>query len=175
MDTLLSYMPESGYGVRSIIKDTLLSCMPGSGYDIRSTTMDTLLSYISHSSHAIRSIIMGTLLSYLPASGYSTRSNIIETLLSYVPDSGYGRVALVLFALASYLACLAIYRLFFSALAGFPGPKIAAVTGYYESYYDIFCDGRYIFKIKEMHEKYGQSIRVSSQKTFSRIARLTIM
>lgn len=87
----------------------------------------------------------------------------MDFLLSYMPDGYYGRVTIGLIALVSYSAALAIYRLFFSALAGFPGPKIAAVTGYYESYYDIFLDGRYIFKIKEMHEKYGQSIRALSQ------------
>ena len=79
----------------------------------------------------------------------------MDTLFSYMPENAYGIVALAFVALVSYLVGLAIYRLFFSPLAGFPGPKIAAVTGYYESYYDIFLDGRYIFKIKDMHEKYG--------------------
>ena len=97
----------------------------------------------------------------------------MDTLFSYRPDSVYGSVALGLVALISYSAGLAIYRLFFSPLAGFPGPKIAAVTGYYESYYDIFLDGRYIFKIKDMHEKYGQSILAWSRKTDLTITRLT--
>lgn len=95
----------------------------------------------------------------------------MDILFSYMPDSGYGRVAFGLIVLISYSAGLAIYRLFFSPLAGFPGPKIAAVTGYYESYYDIFLDGRYIFKIKDMHERYGQSAQTWSQKSIL-IARL---
>ena len=66
---------------------------------------------------------------------------------------------------ASYLAGLTIYRLFFSPLAGIPGPKIAAVTGFYETYYDILLKGQYVFKIKEMHEKYGQSVGMLNQRS----------
>lgn len=66
---------------------------------------------------------------------------------------------------ASYLAGLTIYRLFFSPLAGIPGPKIAAVTGFYETYYDILLKGQYVFKIKEMHEKYGQSVGKLNQRS----------
>ena len=56
-----------------------------------------------------------------------------------------------------YLISLAVYRLFFHPLAQFPGPKLAAVTRYYEAYYDVWRKGRYIFKISEMHQKYGKN------------------
>lgn len=55
----------------------------------------------------------------------------------------------------SYLISLALYRLFFHPLAKFPGPRLAAITRYYEAYYDLWKGGMYIFKIKEMHDKYG--------------------
>ena len=55
-----------------------------------------------------------------------------------------------------YLAGLAIYRLYFHPLARFPGPKLAALSQWYEFYYDVVLKGRYIFKIKELHEKYGK-------------------
>jgi hypothetical protein len=54
-----------------------------------------------------------------------------------------------------YLSGLVIYRLFLSPLAKFPGPKIAAVTSYYELYYDVIHKGKYIFQIEKMHDKYG--------------------
>lgn len=89
---------------------------------------------------------------------------MMDILLSYTPASSYVRIALGLIALiTSYSAGLAIYRLFFSPLAGFPGPKIAAVTGYYESYYDIVLGGRYFSKISDMHEKYGQCASAKDQ------------
>lgn len=61
-----------------------------------------------------------------------------------------------------YPISLAIYRLAFSQLAGFPGPMIAAATDWYEFYYDFFCHGRYIFEIEKMHQKYGPIVRVNS-------------
>ena len=52
---------------------------------------------------------------------------------------------------------LAIYRLFFSPLTKFPGPKLAAVTGWVETYHDVFRGGQLIFKLGEWHERYGSS------------------
>ncbi|GAM40082.1 hypothetical protein TCE0_034r12149 [Talaromyces pinophilus] len=65
--------------------------------------------------------------------------------------------AVVLF----YLATLASYRLFLHPLATFPGPKLAAITRYYEAYYDIVKNGQYTFKIAELHKEYGPIIRIS--------------
>ena len=54
-----------------------------------------------------------------------------------------------------YLVGLSVYRLTFDPLAKFPGPKIAAMTHWYEFYYDWWCEGRYLFEIEKMHSKYG--------------------
>lgn len=51
---------------------------------------------------------------------------------------------------------LVIYRLYFSPLAGFPGPKIAAATHWYEFYYNFWLQGKYIYQIEKMHQKYGR-------------------
>ena len=55
-----------------------------------------------------------------------------------------------------YVIGLYGYRLYFDPLAKIPGPKIAAVSLWYEFYYDVVKRGRYTWKIKEMHEKYGK-------------------
>ena len=65
----------------------------------------------------------------------------------------------VLFTL--YVICLYTYRLILHPLAGFPGPRLAAATLWYEFYHDFFRDGKYIFVIGEMHEKYGPIVRVT--------------
>ncbi|KAL2870373.1 cytochrome P450 [Aspergillus lucknowensis] len=65
-------------------------------------------------------------------------------------------VALVFFLWVIYLLALVVYRLWLSPLAKFPGPKLAAATLWYETYYDAFCWGQYTFEIAKMHEKYGK-------------------
>lgn len=57
---------------------------------------------------------------------------------------------------AAYFVTLAVYRLVFHPLAKFPGPKLAAITRYYEAYYDIVQNGQYDFQIAKMHKKYGK-------------------
>ncbi|XDG05685.1 hypothetical protein ABKA04_005300 [Annulohypoxylon sp. FPYF3050] len=64
-------------------------------------------------------------------------------------------------SIAVYIGSLAFYRLFLHPLARFPGPKLAAVTRWYEGYYDVIQNGQYTFKIAEMHKKYGPIIRIS--------------
>ena len=63
---------------------------------------------------------------------------------------GLGLVCL----LAVYVVVLIIYRLYFSPLAKFPGPKVAAATLWYEFYYDVVKRGRYTWKIAELHAQY---------------------
>lgn len=61
----------------------------------------------------------------------------------------------VLASLVVYLGSLAFYRLFLDPLAKFPGPKLAALTRWYEGYYDVIRNGQYTFKIAELHKTYG--------------------
>jgi hypothetical protein len=58
---------------------------------------------------------------------------------------------------ASYLAYLCVSRLLFSPLARFPGPKLAALSNWYEFYYDVILQGRFTAHIQELHRRYGGS------------------
>ena len=60
-----------------------------------------------------------------------------------------------------YTLYVAIYRLYLSPIASFPGPKLAALTFGYEFYYDIIKRGRYTWKISELHKQYGPIIRIN--------------
>lgn len=67
-----------------------------------------------------------------------------------------------LVALATWFVYLVVggfYRLYFHPLAKFPGPKIAALTGWYECYHDLFRHGMLIWKLQELHDIYGQRNR----------------
>ncbi len=54
-----------------------------------------------------------------------------------------------------YFTGLAIYRFYFSPTAKFPGPKLAAITTWYESYYKVVLRGQFTFHIQDLHKKYG--------------------
>ncbi|TAQ87580.1 hypothetical protein B7494_g4085 [Chlorociboria aeruginascens] len=46
-------------------------------------------------------------------------------------------------------------------IAFIPGPKLAALTRFYEAYYDLILGGQYTFKLIELHKAYGPIIRIS--------------
>jgi hypothetical protein len=49
----------------------------------------------------------------------------------------------------------AIRRLYFHPLAHIPGPKLAALTWWYEFYFDAIQQGQYVFQIQKLHRLYG--------------------
>lgn len=51
-----------------------------------------------------------------------------------------------------------IYRLFLSPIAHIPGPRLAALTSWYEFYFDVIQPGQYVWHIQELHKKYGMFI-----------------
>jgi hypothetical protein len=50
-----------------------------------------------------------------------------------------------------------VYRLLFHPLAKVPGPKLAAVTWWYERYYDVYLGAQFFKQIGKLHEQYGTS------------------
>ena len=60
-------------------------------------------------------------------------------------------------AYAVYLVSLAVYRLYFSPLVKFPGPKLAALTNWYEFYYDVVREGEFTWQIQKLHRRYGKT------------------
>ncbi|KAI1132548.1 putative cytochrome P450 [Nemania abortiva] len=59
-----------------------------------------------------------------------------------------------------YRVCTIIYRIFFSDLAKFPGPKLAAATSWYEAYFDIRY-ANFPDVLQKWHDKYGPIIRIN--------------
>ncbi|KAL4881704.1 cytochrome P450 [Aspergillus karnatakaensis] len=62
---------------------------------------------------------------------------------------------------ALWTAGEAIRRLYFHPLAHIPGPRLAALTWWYEFYFDAIQPGQYVFKIQELHKQYGPIIRIT--------------
>jgi hypothetical protein len=55
----------------------------------------------------------------------------------------------------SAVVYIVISSLVLHPLAKIPGPKYAAVTHYYQFYYDVIRRGRFPWKLKLLHQKYG--------------------
>ncbi len=60
-----------------------------------------------------------------------------------------------------YVVLLYTYRLTLHPLAKFPGPRLAAATLWVEFYHDFVCGGQYLFRIRDMHAKYGHVVRIT--------------
>ena len=64
-------------------------------------------------------------------------------------------------AALAYIVTLACYRIYFHPISHIPGPKLAAFTYWYQSYYDLWPhSGRFLWKTAELHEQYGPIIRI---------------
>lgn len=75
-------------------------------------------------------------------------------VLERTPD-GWTSILSLAAAGLIYITITSIDRLFFGPLARYPGPKLAALTGLYETYFDCFLPGQYWVEIQRLHEKYG--------------------
>ncbi|KAH9844662.1 Cytochrome-P450 monooxygenase [Teratosphaeria destructans] len=62
---------------------------------------------------------------------------------------------------ATYLLGVPLYRVYLSPLANVPGPRLAAATYLYEFFYDGMQKGRFLWKIQELHAKYGPIVRIN--------------
>jgi len=70
-------------------------------------------------------------------------------------------------ATATVILCVTavvFYRLYFSPLSHIPGPPLAAVTGYYITYFDLWKDGGFVDQLKLLHSFYGPVVRIGPNK-----------
>ncbi|KAF2773329.1 cytochrome P450 [Teratosphaeria nubilosa] len=65
---------------------------------------------------------------------------------------------------AVYFSSVLLYRLCLSPLAIVPGPRLAAATSLYEFYYDGMKKGRFLWKIQELHARYGPIVRINPRE-----------
>lgn len=64
-----------------------------------------------------------------------------------------------------------VYSVYFGPLSQFPGPKLPAATLWYEFYYGVILQGRYTFKIKDLHPEIWYAQTNVIEQTANRILR----
>jgi hypothetical protein len=67
--------------------------------------------------------------------------------------------ALRIFQTLGYLSWTVVYNVYISPLSKFPGPKLAACTNLQNLYWT--STGQYHYKLKELHDKYGDAVRTA--------------
>ncbi|CAE7185156.1 hypothetical protein P3342_008311 [Pyrenophora teres f. teres] len=89
--------------------------------------------------------------------------HVRQNLLALYEDEVFRRKVVYVIAtgVLLYSISLGLYRLTLHPLAKIPGPKIAALTSWYECYYDVWLGGQYFRTIAKMHQKYGPIVRIS--------------
>ncbi|RPB01360.1 cytochrome P450 [Choiromyces venosus 120613-1] len=60
---------------------------------------------------------------------------------------------------AAYLVLLVFYRLYLHPLRRFPGPSLAAATGWYAGYWDLHMSGHMVKHLVDLHREYGPVVR----------------
>ena len=60
-----------------------------------------------------------------------------------------------------YVIAVVIQRLYLHPLSAFPGPRLAAATGWFEAYYDIIDGGTFVKQYEKWHARYGMVIATS--------------
>ena len=93
--------------------------------------------------------------------GRENSSNIMPAIESILNVLKTWPLTAVSAAFVLYVILLYTYRVTLHPLAKYPGPRLAAMTLWYEFYYDFFQRGQYLFRIRDMHAKYGHIVRVT--------------
>jgi hypothetical protein len=83
--------------------------------------------------------------------------NLIEKVINHRLLSLQNSFLVIFTLYLVYWLVVYIYRVTLHPLSKFPGPVLAGASFWYEFYYDVWPRKyRYMWKIEELHKKYGE-------------------
>ena len=92
----------------------------------------------------------------------------VRAIMPGIPLRSFNLFSTLIVLVALYPLLLGAYRLYLSPAAKFPGPKLAALTFWYEFYHDVWREGQYTWKIRDLHRQYGMCLRsIAIKKVFT--------
>ncbi|GLA92447.1 hypothetical protein AtubIFM61612_007173 [Aspergillus tubingensis] len=115
------------------------------------------LTYFIHADLEKHVVFLANCLIFWPVLGL-----LALFILGYKEISQWIGLAILTFH-SSLLASIAIYRYFFHALDGFPGPKLARITALWD-FRNTVLDAKWYLKVKELHEVYGDVVRIKPRE-----------
>lgn len=75
-------------------------------------------------------------------------------------QNGGGRADLFAASISLFgILAIIVYKISFHPLSQYPGPKLAAATGGYRIYYEIWKSGRMIQQLEALHKQYGKFLQ----------------
>lgn len=96
-------------------------------------------------------------------------SILLLLFLTLTPSYGFGIAArrVLTFAvsfLAGFFGSMSIYRLVFSPIRNFPGPRLGALSSFYRVYVAVRSNVRLFTEVQKLHEQYGDYVRVGPRE-----------
>jgi len=85
----------------------------------------------------------------------TTRSIGAEGYRALLDPARSSAVGFAFTLIVIYIFSRGIYNLYFHPLCKIPGPRVAAVSSFYDFWYDVIKGGTYLWEIRKMHEIYG--------------------
>nr|OQO29273.1 hypothetical protein B0A51_07518 [Rachicladosporium sp. CCFEE 5018] len=86
----------------------------------------------------------------------------LACILSTIGIDATSILLILLSLFLTFYTYILLSRLYLSPISHIPGPRLAAATFWYEFYYDIWPNShQYIWKIRDLHTKYGPVVRIN--------------
>jgi hypothetical protein len=88
----------------------------------------------------------------------ATKSIGAEGYRALIDTAFSSAIGLAFILIIIYIFSRGIYNLYFHPLCKIPGPRVAAVSSFYDFWYDVVKGGTYLWEIRKMHEVYGNNL-----------------